>query len=261
MFQDKVIWITGASSGHGEALARELSQRGAKLIISARRQEKLEKIASELKNTSVLPLDLVAFDCFEEKVKQAIAFYGCIDIVVHNGAIAQRATVLETTLAVERKVMDVNFFSHTEITRLLLPHMLERKQGHIVAISGILAHVAGPKRADYAASKAALIAYFDSLRAELIGKNIDISVIVPGIMQTAIVSKAIQADGTPNQTEDIIPSTGILPSEAAKQTIAVIEAKRTRAYIGNKDEVYQMWSLCRTDPEQGIQKYPSGEAS
>ncbi len=255
MFQNKVIWITGASSGHGEALAREFSKKGAKLIISARRKDKLDKLASELGNASVLPLDLEDFGSFEEKVKQAIALYGEIDIVIHNGAIAQRASVLECNLTLERKVMNINYFSHTEISRLLLPYMLEQNKGHIVVISGILAHVAGPGRAAYAAAKAALIAYFDSLRAELIGQNIDISVIIPGLMQTGIVSKAIQKNGQPQQTEDILSSVGIAVQDAAKQTIEVIENKRTRAYIGLKDEPYQMWSLCRTDPEQGIEKF------
>ena len=261
MFQNKVIWVIGASSGHGEALARAFSKQGAKLIISARRQDKLAQLAVELGNTSVLPLDLEDFSSFEEKVRQAVSFYGEIDIVIHNAAIAQRASVLETTLAMERKVMNINFFSHTEIARLLLPHMLEKNKGHIVVISGILAHVAGPKRAAYAAAKAALIAYFDSLRAELIGKNIDISVIVPGLMQTGIVSKAIQANGQPKQTEDIISQKGISVQDAAKQTIAVIENKRTRAYIGLEDEIYKIWTLCRTDPEQAIRKFPGGESS
>ena len=261
MFQNKIIWVIGASSGHGEALAREFSKQGAKLIISARRKDKLNQLAAELGNTTVVPLDLEDFSSFDEKVRQAVSLHGEIDVVIHNGAIAQRVPVLEASLALERKVMNINFFSHTEIARLLLPYMLEKNKGHIVVISGILAHVAGPKRAAYAAAKAALIAYFDSLRAELIGKNIDISVIVPGLMQTGIVGKAIQANGAPKQTEDIISQKGISVQDAAKQTIAVIENKRTRAYIGLEDEVYQMWSLCRTDPEEGIRKYSGGEAS
>jgi len=123
-FTNKVIWITGASSGIGEALTCKLAQDGAKLIISARREEELKRVQQQCggANVFILPLDLEASDSFAAKVQQAIAAFGQIDIMIHNGGISQRSYVKDTLPAVQRKVMEVDYFSYIELTRLLLPH-------------------------------------------------------------------------------------------------------------------------------------------
>lgn len=250
-FTQKVVWITGASSGYGKAMAQAFSKSGAKLVLSARREDELNALAQTLPEAAVLPLDLSQADTFVEKTKDAIAAFGQIDLIVHNGAIAQRASVLKTTMAVERHIMDVDYFSYTELTRCLLPHMLERKTGHIAVVSGLLAHINLPERSTYAAAKAALIAYFGCLRAELLGKNIDVTVLIPGAMQTDLASKSVLADGSLNTQS--IPQSGCTVTEAASQTLEVIAQKRVQAYIGLKDEFYQLWRLTLSDPEQGVQ--------
>ena len=253
-FNGKVVWITGASSGYGEAVAKAFAGTGAKLVISARRAEKLNQLAKELGNAVVVPLDLAKFDTFDQKAKEAVDAFGHIDIVMHNGAIAQNATVMETSLAVERRIMDVDYFSHTDLNRALLPYMLERDSGQIVVVSGLLAHIAAPRRATYAAAKAALIAYFDSLRAELLGKNIDVTVLIPGAMQTGLVATAVQADGKPDTTKSgFISPNGVTLDEAARQTLTFIAEKRKQAFVGLHDASYQLWQLTRADPEKGIQ--------
>lgn len=250
-FGQKVVWITGASSGYGKAMAQAFSESGARLILSARREEELNALAQALPDAAVLPLDLSQADTFVEKTQDAIAAFGQVDLIVHNGAVAQKASVLKTSIAVERRIMEVDYFSYTELTRCILPHMLERQTGHIVVVSGLLAHINFPERSTYAAAKAALIAYFGCLRAELIGKNIDVTVLIPGALQTDLASKAVLADGSPNTQS--IPQSGCTVTEAARQTLEVIAQKRAQAYIGLEDDSYQLWRLTLSDPEKGIQ--------
>jgi len=254
-FKDKVIWITGASSGYGAEMARAFSQEGAKLILSARREQKLTGLAEALNQAAILPLDLTNIDSFREKTAQALAAFGRIDYLIHNGALAQNAPVMETTLAVERQLMEVDYFSHTELTRCVLPHMLARNSGHIVAVSGLLAYIHLPGRATYAAAKAALIAYFGCLRAELVHTGIHVTVLVPGLMQTALANKAIRADGKPAPASAAeTPSPAGCPlTEAAAQTLQAIAEQQTQTYIGLEDQSYQLWKLTMNQPAQDIQ--------
>lgn len=249
-FNQKVVWITGASSGYGKAMAQAFSKAGAKVVLSARRKIELDTLAQTLPNAIALPLDLSQMDTFSQKTKDAIAAFGQIDLIIHNGAVAQKSAAMQTSLAVERRIMDIDYFSYTELTRCILPHMLERKMGHIAVVSGLLAHINLPGRSTYAAAKAALIAYFGCLRAELLGKNIDVTVLIPGSMQTDLASKAILADGSPNTQP--IPQSGCTVTEAALQTLEVIAQKRTQAYIGLENESYQLWKLTSSEPEKGI---------
>lgn len=254
-FKDKVIWITGASSGYGAEMAKALAQAEAKLILSARRTDKLTELAKTLQHAQTLPLDLADFNSFKDKTQQAIAAFGHIDMIIHNGALAQNAAVLETSLEVERQIMDVDYFSYTELTRCLLPHMLQRGHGQIVVVSGLLAHLSLPGRSSYAAAKAALIGYFGCLRAELVDKNIQITVLIPGSMQTGLANKAIRADGQPNNTStssEVLSSIGCPLEQATEQSLAAIAQHRTLAYIGLEDKYYQLWKLTLSDPEQGI---------
>ena len=254
LFRDKVIWITGASSGFGAAMARVFSQAGARLILSARRQEKLTALADELGNAVILPLDLADISSLKEKTQQAIAVFGHVDYVIHNGALAQKSTVSETSLTVERHLMDVDYFSHTELTRCLLPHMLARNSGHIVVVSGLLAHLNLPGRSTYAAAKAALIAYFGCLRAELAQTDIHVTVLVPGAMQTGLANKAILADGNPVTTspDEMISTVGCDLAEAADQALSAVAEQKMQAYIGLKDQSFQLWQLTMSNPDQGI---------
>ncbi len=253
-FNDKVVWITGASSGYGAALARAFSQAGARLVLSARREAELAALAKELGNAVALPLDLADFGAFEEKTKQAVAAYGHVDFIVHNGALAQNAPALQTSLNVERQLMDVDYFSYTELTRCILPHMLERGSGHIVVVSGLLAHINLPGRSTYAAAKAALIAYFGCLRAELLHSDIHVTVLIPGAMQTGLASKAIKADGQPAMasSDEVLSTAGCPLNEAADQTLRAIAEGKMQTYIGLEDPSHQLWMLTLNDPEQGI---------
>ena len=249
-FQNKVVWITGASSGYGKALALAFAQAGAKVILSARREEQLQEIANTLEYACVLPLDLTQTAGFSEKTAAAIAAFGHIDVVIHNGAIAQSSPVLTTQEAVARQIMEVDYFSYTELTRCLLPHFIERQSGHIVVISGLLAKLTLPGRSSYAAAKAALFGYFGCLRAEMVNHNIDVSILVPGAMQTDLVTKALKGDGSALNCP--APNTGCPVAIAAEQSLQAIADKVYEAYIGEPDESFALWQLMQSDPNLGV---------
>jgi len=156
-FNGKVIWITGASSGIGEELARQFSSFNTKLILSSRRKEELERVKASLNINPdyvyILPLDLSDPETLPEKAMEAEAAFGRIDILVNNGGVTQRAMVMETPLEVDRRIMEINYFSGVILTKAVLPGMLERGYGRIVAISSVTGKFGFPLRSSYAASK------------------------------------------------------------------------------------------------------------
>ncbi len=249
-FQNKVVWITGASSGYGKALALAFADAGAKVILSARREEQLREIANTLAYARVIPLDLAQTTSFSEKTAMAIAAFGHIDILIHNGAIAQSSPVLSTQEQVARQIMEVDYFSYTELTRCILPHFIERQSGHIVVISGLLAKLTLPGRSSYAAAKAALFGYFGCLRAEMLSHNIDVTILVPGALQTDLVTKALKGDGSALNCP--APDTGCPVAIAAKQSLKAIADKVYECYIGEQDESFGLWQLMQSDPNLGV---------
>ncbi len=188
MLKSKVIWITGASSGIGEALAYALANEGAKLILSARRKEELERVKGNCNNAAqadirILPLDLAQADTLKLSTHAAVQMFGHVDILVNNGGISQRGFAKDTIPEVDRRIMEVNYFGPTAITKYLLPHFLKRGQGHIVVVSSVTGKFGTPYRSGYAASKHALHGFYDSLRAELwkdVKDAIPVTMICPG---------------------------------------------------------------------------------
>ena len=133
---NQVIWITGASSGIGEALVYELARKGARLIISARRKEELERVKGNCQEQAqpfvrILPLDLSEPSTLQLHTEAAIQLFGHIDILINNGGISQRSLAKETELNVDRKIMEVDYFGTLALTKYLLPHFLARKSGQI----------------------------------------------------------------------------------------------------------------------------------
>ncbi len=246
-FQDKVIWITGASSGYGEALARAFDRAGAKLVLSARRSAMLQTLANELSDARVVPIDLGQSETFSAKCSEAVGAFGHIDIVVHNGALAQNGSALETRPEVAREIMEVDYFSYTELTRCLLPHFMARKSGQIVVVSGLIVAAPAPGRSSYAAAKAALFGYFDCLRAETVGHGIDVTILIPGAMQTDLIAKALKADGS--QVGGAGSTSGVPVEEAARQSLEAIARREYQAYVGDESG-RQLWQMFRQDPNR-----------
>lgn len=245
-YKEKVIWVIGASSGFGEALAYQFAKQGANVILSARRAQELSAVQSNIKDSRVLVLDLLESYSFDEKVKEAISFFGCIDMVVHCGGVGQNGTALETSEEVSRTIFDTNYFGVVELTRHLLPHFIERRLGHIVVVSGVLAQVSLPGRSSYSGAKAALHGYFNSLRAELARIPIDVTILIPSFLQTALTKKSLNEFGQASGKESDAP--GCKVDKAAQQAVRAIAKRKYQSYIGNRDKGKLMLVLNRWVP-------------
>jgi dehydrogenase/reductase SDR family protein 7B len=234
-FTGKVIWITGASSGIGEALAYKFSAAGAKLILSSRRERELQRVreaCASPEDVSVLPLDLLDLFSLEDKTVRAISAFGHIDIMVHNGGISQRSTVAETPLEVHRQVMELDYFSYVALSRHLLPHFLARSAGHFVVVSSVMGRIGTPMRSAYAAAKHALHGFFDCLRAEVSASRIKVTILTPGYIRTNISLNAVTADGSPLGIVGTDIGNGLPPGKAADQILRAVKAGKYEAYIG-----------------------------
>lgn len=233
-----VVWITGASSGIGEACAKKFSQNGYRVIASARNEEALYRVKSESANPAevyVLPLDLTDISSFDVKVEEAIASFGQVDIILHNGGISQRSLIKETALEVDRRLMEVNFFGTVALTKALLPQFIDRKSGHFAVITSLVGKIGSPFRSSYAASKHALHGFFDTLRAEHYRDQITVTMICPGFIRTNVSVNAITGDGTALGTMDDAQAKGMSPEECADNILSAIRSKKEEVYIGGKE--------------------------
>lgn len=244
MNKDTTIWITGASSGIGEALAKEYARRGASLILSARRTSELERVRTACglneRTCLILPLDVADHASIPSAVATAVLWKGSVDVVVNNAGISQRSRAVETRLDVEKALFDVNYFGTVELTRHLLPHFLERKGGHIVVISSVVGKLGTPIRTSYAASKHALHGYFDSLRAELAGTGISVSLVCPGYIRTEVSVNAVGPDGSKYGKMDVNQLKGMDPDVFARKAVKALEKKKPEIWIGGF-EVMGIW--------------------
>lgn len=248
---NKVIWITGASSGIGEALAYAFSAAGENVLLSARRTEELERVKAGCANPGlvrVLPMDLLDTASFGERVREAVGAFGQVDILVHNGGVTQRGNVLETELAVQRQVMELDYFSYVALTKAVLPHFLERKTGHFVVMSSVMGKIGTPMRSAYAAAKHALHGFFDCLRAEVSAMGVRVTVLTPGYIRTNISQHALTKDGTVlgKASENI--EKGLPADRAAKMILRAIRKGRFEAYIGKRGMEWVALGLNRLAP-------------
>jgi short-subunit dehydrogenase len=238
-FNNKVVWITGASSGIGEALACAFAAQGAQLILSSRRKEELERVKALSgladQDCLILPLDLSDTLEMGHLTGQVIARFGKIDILVNNGGISQRSYAENTPLEIDRKIMEINYFAAVALTKSVLPFMIKNKSGHIVVMSSISGKFGFFLRSAYSASKHALHGFFESLRLEVNPYNISISLICPGKIKTAIAINAINEKGERNNRDDESSFTGMSASDCAKQILRAIQKKKVETFIGGKE--------------------------
>ena len=231
---DKVIWITGASSGIGEALAFQLSKQNVKLIISARRAEQLERVRERCispDNVQIVRLDLADSESIPERAQQALACFGHVDVLINNGGISQRSLIKDTSLDVDRRVMEVNYFGTVALTKAILPSMIERQSGHISVVTSAVGIITTRFRSGYAAAKHALHGFFDTLRTEHFEDNINVTILLPGFIHTHVSKNALTGDGSPQNTTDESTAGGMTPDECAFAIIRALENKKEEAYI------------------------------
>lgn len=240
----KVIWITGASSGIGEALAYELARHKVKLILSARRKDELERVKGNCHPLAQPEIKLLPFDLAEGSTLKLIAeagthLFGHVDILINNGGISQRSLAKDTLVDVDRKIMEVDYFGTIALTKYLLPHFIARQSAHIVTVSSVMGIIGTPYRSGYAGAKHALHGFFDSLRAELWkeSKYIHVTMVCPGWVRTNVSMNALIGDGTQLRQMDSATGDGLDPKEVAKQIIKAIEGNKREVYIGGLKEV------------------------
>lgn len=238
-FQNKTIWLTGASSGIGAALVRALAGSGARLILSARRADRLQALArdyTEQGGTALaLPLDLEAAADLPGVVESALAQAGPIDILINNAGLGQRAFASELGPAALRRLLEVNFFGPVLLTQALLPHMLQRRSGQIAVTSSVLGKFGAPRRSAYCASKFALHGWFESLRAEVADRGIAVTLVCPGFVRTEISQHALEADGAQHERLDPGQAKGMDPDRFARKMLRAIEKRREEVFIGGAE--------------------------
>ncbi|MEQ9230962.1 MAG: SDR family oxidoreductase [Cyclobacteriaceae bacterium] len=236
---DKVVWITGASSGIGEALTLELNRKKAKLIISSRRVEELERVKSlcaHPENVHIVPIDLTDSGSIISKAEEAIAVHGHIDLLINNGGISQRSLIIETDMEVDRRVMEVNYFGSVAVTKAVLPSMVKRQIGHVVIITSAVGIITTKFRSGYSASKHALHGFFDTLRIEHHADNIAVTIVCPGFIRTSISLQALTGDGKPQQKMDETTGGGMSAERCAFLIVKAIERKKEEVYVAGFKE-------------------------
>ncbi len=234
----KTIWITGASSGIGEALTYQLDKKKCKLIISARKEEELQRVKANCdhqKNIKIIPLDLANLNDMSEKVEMAVTVFGQIDILINNAGISQRSKIINTDIEVYRRLMDINYLGTVALSKVLLPYFVKAKTGHFVTVSSLMGKFAGPHRSGYCGSKHALHGFFDVLRMEHEKDGIHVTMICPGYVQTNIDKNALTADGSPQRKHDVENQNGLPVAVFSKKMIRAIERKKYEAYMGKKE--------------------------
>ena len=236
-YHNKVVWITGASSGIGEAMAREFANQGAILVLAARNVEKLNQLRDTLPNAeihTVVSLDLTDLSNVDAVVSSVIDQVGRVDVLVNNGGISQRSLVGETPIEVDRKIMEVNFFGAVGLTKALLP-ALRDTHGQIIVISSISGKFGFFLRSAYAASKHALHGFFESLALEEESQGIDVTIVCPGKINTPISISALNAQGQRHNEMDHNQETGMSAEACARQIVRAAGKNKPEVLIGNKE--------------------------
>ncbi|XP_077172479.1 dehydrogenase/reductase SDR family member 7B isoform X2 [Paroedura picta] len=239
--KDAVVVITGATSGLGKECAKAFHAAGSKLVLCGRNGERLQGLLEELSadgsQSKKLPKHhAVAFDLADTKAvvsaaEEILKRVGHVDILINNAGISYRGTIADTALEVDRRVMETNYFGPVALTKALLPSMIKRRQGHIVAISSVQGKIAIPFRSAYAASKHATQAFFDCLRAEVEQHGLDVTVVSPGYIQTNLSLNAITEDGSQYGVMDKTTSQGQGAPEVAQEVLSAVGKRKKEVLV------------------------------
>ncbi len=248
MFKDQVVWITGASSGIGEAVALEMASEGAVLILSARRVNELERVkaacierGADAEDICILPLDVTDEASLPSIVAEAKEFKGRIDMLYNNAGISQRSTCLETDMATYRRLFEVDVFGQIALTKAVLPVMIEQGSGHMAVTASVAGKVGAPQRTGYCAAKHAMMGFFDALRAEVSGNGIFVTTITPGFIRTAISENALKGDGTEFGKVDKNISGGMDVTDCAKVIMRGFKKRKKEIAVGKGTEMHALW--------------------
>ena len=238
------VWITGASGGIGLACAEVYAAKGARVILSSRREGALEKVADDLsyrlklqreKTFVIAPLDLENPDSLDGVVKRVLSEVETVDIMIHCGGISQRSLAIETSLEVDRRVMEIDYFGTVALTKSLLPYFLKRQAGQFVVVTSLMGVFSSPLRSGYCGAKHALHGFFEALRAELYEDGIRITLVCPGFIATDISRNALVADGSKQGTMDDKTGSGLTPMECAKRIEIGVSKNKAVLLVGRSE--------------------------
>ncbi len=247
---DQVVWITGASSGLGEALAMLFAKQGAHVVLSARRPDELERVLNQMVNTErhlVVPLDVTDSKAIAAAYAQIIAQKGRVDWLINNAGVSQRALICDTTEQTDRRIMELDYFSPVALTRQVLPAMLKQGSGKVVFISSVAGLLGTQYRASYSAAKGAIHLWANSLRAEVASQSVEVAVIFPGFVKTNVSIAALTGNGEALGTMDDAQANGLTSIEFAEQAVEALMAGQEYIVIGGLKEKVGVW-LSRVSP-------------
>jgi dehydrogenase/reductase SDR family member 7B len=246
-YKGKRAWITGASSGIGQALAEELATRGTHLVISGRDTAKLEVLAQDLGRYGVevlvVPFDIADSKQIEEaaeKVKKSVL---SLDMVILNAGISQRSFAKDTPVEIDRRIMEVDYFGHVIMTKSILPFLIDGGGGHLVVISSVTGKFGFPMRSAYSAAKHALHGFFESLRAEMVNERVRVTMVCPGRIRTSISLHALDQDGRPHGKMDEGQEKGMPASTCARKILRAVSRGKKEIWIGRKESILIFFRL------------------
>ncbi|WP_148861368.1 SDR family oxidoreductase [Marinobacter fonticola] len=252
---NQTLWITGASSGIGEALAARFAASGANIVLSARREDELKRVAErcidvglDTHQVLVLPLDVTDWNALPGATQTVLDTFGSIDLLINNAGVSQRSLCKDTDMAVYRQLMDVDVMGQIALTKAVLGHMLERGAGHIAVTASVAGKVGVSQRTGYCAAKHAVMGFFDALRAEVEDQGIHVSTIVPGFIKTDVSRNALSGDGTAFGEVDDDIAGGMDVDECAEVVFNALKAKKREIPVGKGKEMAALW-VKRVAPE------------
>ena len=235
---NKIVWITGASSGIGAELAKIYSHRGIKLILSSRNVRALERVKSECyypENIKILPIDLNDFYAAPALVKKAYNIFGRIDILINNAGVSQRSLIVDTQFDVLKKLIEINYLGTVALSSALLPFFLKQGFGHYVVVSSVMGKYGSPFRSGYSAAKHALHGFFDVMRMEHQKDNINVTIICPGFVRTPIAMNSLIGDGSVLGVDDLATRKGLKVEDFARKMVRSVDQKKWEVQFGKKE--------------------------
>jgi short-subunit dehydrogenase len=233
----KVIWITGASSGIGEAMAVAAARRGAKIVLSARRANELErvrKLCPDPAQAAVYPLDLLKLGDPAAAAREAEKPFGPVDVLVNNAGVSQRSKVMDTSMEVYRQIFELDFFATVALTKAVLPGMIQRRRGHVVVVSSVVGYISSPLRSGYAAAKHALHGFYDAARAEHWRDGVRFTLACPGYVKTQVSVNAVDGKGGIHGKVDPSIARGVEPAVCAEKIWRAVEKDREEVLVGRE---------------------------
>jgi len=248
MFAGDVVWITGASSGIGEALATALAAEGARLALSARREAELQRVREACLGRGaaggdvlVAPLDVTDWAAMPGALQAVSGAFGRVDLLINNAGISQRSLCIDTEMSVYRRLLEVDVLGQIALTKTVLPLMYAQGSGHIAIMASVAGKIGVAQRTGYCAAKHAVMGFYDALRAEAVHHGIRVTTITPGFIRTAVSANALTGNGEPYGVTDSDIEQGMDVDRCAAAILAGFRKGNPEIAVGDGPEMKALW--------------------